>query len=306
MNLALLLARAAHAHQGLVMPWDPDDVDYVNAPPDAWMALDLHVSVILGVGLFAWGYVWLVTRGRVRHGWSDAPVETWRMASFLFAQFVLLLALNGPIHHLSDYYLFSAHMVQHLMLNLIWAPLTVLALPSWLIEAGLRVPWLKRISDALSGLRVKFVVYNGMLYFWHIPMMYDGALTYHPVHIVEHLGFMGTSVIAWFGLLCHAPSLPPPRRFAQLFYLFVMTLPMKLLGAIITIADAPIYQGYLAAPRVFGLTPLQDQGWGGLLMWLPGGLALWGSMIYVFAQWWREEKAKQAEEAQAFAREGGA
>jgi len=125
-------------------------------------------------------------------------------------------------------------------------------------------------------------------------------LAYHPVHIIEHLGFMGTSVIAWFGLLCDAPSLPKPRRLAQLVYLFAMTLPMKLLGAIITIADAPIYQAYVNAPRMFGLSPLEDQRDGGLLMWLPGGLALWGSMAYVFTRWWKEEKERQAEETRAY------
>jgi putative membrane protein len=286
----LLLVFRAWAHEGLVLPWDPDDIDYAQAGPDAWKALDLHVSVLGGIALFCWLYARAVTTWRVRYGWSDEPLEAWRAWSFGIAQVTLMLALNGPVHHLSDYYLFSAHMVQHLMLNLLWAPLTVLSLPPWLVEAALQVPSVRRLSDFFGDLRVKFLVYNGVLYFWHIPYMYDLALAVHEVHIVEHLGFMATSIIAWVGLLCGAPSLPRPSPLYQLLYLFVMTLPMKLLGAIITLADEPIYQGYLAAPRVFGLTPMQDQGWGGLLMWLPGGLALWASMIYVFARWVQTER----------------
>lgn len=292
------LVAIARAHQGIVLPWDSDEFDFATAPPDAWRVLDLHVSVVAGIVAFCWLYLRAVTTWRARYRWSEVPIETWRVVTFLTGQLVLFGSLNGPIHHLSDYYLFSAHMVQHLLLNLVWAPLTVLAIPPWLIEAALRVPSLRTFATFINRLPVKFLAYNGALYFWHIPFLYDLALAVHPVHIVEHLMFMSTSVLAWFGLLCSSPSLPRPSRIAQLIFLFVMTLPMKLLGAIITLADGVLYQGYLEAPRIWGLSPILDQGYGGLLMWLPGGMVLWASMIYVFVQWVREEKAAtKAQEA---------
>lgn len=293
--LGLLLAFVcdAQAHTGLILPWDSDELDYAQAPPDAWKVLDLHLSVFLGVALFIALYVTAVTRWRVRYQWSDTPVEGWRMAAFLIGQLLLLFGLNGPLHHLADYYLFSAHMVQHLILNLLWAPLTVLALPPWLVEAALGVPLIRRLSDLTSRLPVKFFLYNGVLYFWHIPKLYDLALANHNVHIVEHLSFMSTAIIAWVGLLCTAPSLQKPLPLLQMLYLFIMTLPMKLLGAIITLSNSLIYQGYNEAPRLWGLTPMADQVWGGLLMWLPGGLALWASMLYIFINWWNQEKASQ-------------
>ena len=300
MHMMLWWTSPAWAHQGIVLPWDPDEIDYASAPPDAWLALDLHVSVVVGILAFVLAYFYAVGPLRKKHGWSDAPVERWRAGCFMLGQLVLFGSLNGPIHHLSDYFLFSAHMVQHLLLNLVWAPLTVVALPPWLIEAALRVEALRRPLVWLSGLRVKFILYNGVLYFWHIPLMYDGALAYHPIHIVEHLSFMATAVIAWFGLLCTAPSLPRPSPLFQMVYLFVMTIPMKLLGAIITLADDVIYRGYDAAPRMWGLTPMIDQGYGGLLMWLPGGLVLWGSMIYVFARWVESERAAQRAQVEAY------
>lgn len=299
MGAFLLGVRAALAHTGVVLPWDSSEFDYAAAPPDAWMVLDLHVSVVLGIALFCYLYHRAVTVWRVRYGWSDVPVDAWRARCFYLGQVILFGSLNGPVHHLSDYYLFSGHMIQHLLLNLVWAPLTVLGLPSWLVEAALQVPTLRRVSDFFGRLPVKFLAYNGVLYFWHIPYMYDLALREHNWHVVEHLGFMSTSVIAWFGLLCSAPSLPKPHRFAQMFYLFAMTLPMKLLGAIITLADEPIYEGYLEAPRIWGITPMLDQSYGGLLMWLPGGLVLWSSMIYVFVQWVKEERGARAAEVAA-------
>lgn len=292
--LILALVRAASAHTGVVLPWDTSEFDYATAPPDAWKVLDLHVTVVVGIVLFCWLYRHATTVWRVRYGWSDRPLERWRAGCFYGGQAVLMLSLNGPIHHLSDYYLFTAHMIQHLLLNLIWAPLTVLGLPDWLVDAALRVPVLRRVSDFLGQLPVKFLAYNGALCFWHIPYMYDLAIRAHNWHIVEHLMFMTTSVIAWFGLLVTAPSVPKPHRFSQLFYLFCMTLPMKLLGAIITLSSTLIYQGYATVPRIWGITPLEDQRYGGLLMWLPGGLVLWSCMIYVFAQWLKEERAQQA------------
>ncbi len=293
--LTLALIRVALSHTGVVLPWDADDFDYATAPPDAWKVLDLHVSVLVGMAVFIGLYIRAVTTWRKRYRWSPTPVESWRAWCFGIGQLVLFVSLNGPLHHLSDFYLFSAHMVQHLLLNLVWAPLTVVAIPPWLAEAALRVRWFRRVSDSVSSLRVKFILYNGVLYFWHIPTMYDAALKYHNLHIVEHLGFMGTAIIAWVGLLCSAPSLPRPHRLAQLLYLFLMSLPMKLLGAIITLSTTVIYTGYLDAPRIAGITPIMDQGYGGLLMWLPGGLVIWASMIYVFAKWVQEEKARPPE-----------
>ncbi len=298
--VALILGVAsAWAHTGVVMPWDSSEFDYAQAPPDAWKVLDLHVSVVIGILGFCWLYYQAMNTWRVRYKWSPVKAETWRQACFYTGQFVLMCSLNGPLHHLSDYYLFTAHMVQHLLLNLVWAPLTVLGMPSWLVEAALGVSQIRKVSDFFGRLPVKFVAYNGVLFFWHIPYMYDLALRVHNWHIVEHLGFMTTSVIAWFGLVCTAPSLPRNHRFAQLLYLFCMTLPMKLLGAIITLADSPIYEGYLKAPRVWGISPMLDQEYGGLLMWLPGGLVLWSCMIYVFAQWIKEERASQAADVAA-------
>lgn len=289
--LLSFLVGSAQAHTGVILPWDPDTFDYAQAPPDAWKVLDFHVSVFLGVLLFSWLYFQAITVWRKRYGWSDQPVELWRQACFVLGQLVLLFSLDGPLHHLADFYLFAAHMVQHLLLNLVWAPLTVVALPGWLVEAALGVPWVRRLSDFFGKLPVKFLVYNGMLYFWHIPRMYDLAIADHNVHIVEHLGFMSTAIIAWMGLLVSAPSLPRVDGIYQLLYLFCMSLPMKLLGGILTLSDSLIYHGYEKAPRMWGITPLEDQGIGGLIMWLPSGLALWATMIFVFARWWQSEKS---------------
>src|SRR5206468_683864 len=97
------------------------------APPFAWTSGEIHVDVVLGVGLLAAAYARAWTRGP--RGGLREP------ALFLAALLVLLVALNGPLHDLSDYYLFSAHMVQHLLLTLVVPPLLLAGTPGWIADA---------------------------------------------------------------------------------------------------------------------------------------------------------------------------
>lgn len=156
MGLLLCWMQRAEAHTGVILPWDSDTLDYAQAPPDAWKVLDLHVSVLLGVFLFTWLYFQAITTWRVRYGWSEKPAENWRKVCFVLGQVVLLFSLDGPLHHLADYYLFSAHMVQHLLLNLVWAPLTVVALPGWLVEAALQISLLRKLLIFWGSYRSSF------------------------------------------------------------------------------------------------------------------------------------------------------
>jgi cytochrome c oxidase assembly factor CtaG len=86
-------------------------------------------------------------------------------------------------------------------------------------------------------------------------------------------------------VLSPTPSLPRLHYSGQLLYLFALGLPMSLIGALITLAESPIYQGYVNAPRLFGLTVVQDQRLGGLIMWVPGMLVFWGAMTLVWFRW---------------------
>ena len=103
------------------------------------LAWSLHPSVLLGTGLLGALYVWGIGAYRRRHGLGPAP-EPWRLACFFGGLLLLLVSLNGPIHDLSDYYLFSIHMVQHLLLTLALPPLLLAGTPGWLLRPLLRLP----------------------------------------------------------------------------------------------------------------------------------------------------------------------
>jgi putative membrane protein len=206
-------------------------------------------------------------------------------ASFFTSLLLLFLTLNGPLHDLSDYYLFSAHMIQHLILTLVVPPLMILGTPGWMLRPLLRSPSAFRLAKALTSIAACFAAFNLVLSFWHLPPMYNLALAHHPVHIVQHLMFIGASVLMWWPLTSPLPELPRAAYPAQMMYCFLMVIPMSVISIYIVMADATLYPAYATAPRILGITPMMDQQYGGLIMWIPGGIFFYAVMSVVFFRW---------------------
>ena len=129
---------------------------------------------------------------------------------------------------------------------------------------------------------------------WHVPAIYNSALESEGVHIFEHLTFIGAALIGWWpvvaadNLIAVRPS--PPLR---MLYLFLLAIPMTALAAILTFSSAPLYSFYIGVPHVFGLSVLDDQHLGGLLMWLPTHMVIFLMLGITFQKWFADEE-KQA------------
>ena len=240
----------------------------------------LHPSTVVGVAAAAALYLWRA--GRAPHG--GTPSAGQRLA-FVAALAVLLLSLNGPLHDLSDEYLFSAHMVQHLLLQLVVAPLLLLGIPGGMLRPLLRPRAVRAVAGRITRPAWAFALFNVVMAAWHLPPLYNTALAHHWVHIVQHLTFITASVIMWWPIVGSLPELPRPSYPAQLLYCFLMTIPMSIVAVYITYADRVLYPLYAIAPRVLGISPLEDQRLGGLIMWVPGGLFFGLVMSVVFFQW---------------------
>ncbi len=206
-------------------------------------------------------------------------------ASFVLSMILLFFTLNGPLHDLSDTYLFSAHMVQHLVLTLIVPPLMILGTPAWMLRPLLRNKSVYRIARSVTAFGACFAIFNIVLAFWHLPPMYNLALAQHPVHIFQHLMFITASVFMWWPLTSPLPELPRASYPVQMLYCFVMVIPMSVISIYIAMADTLLYPAYAVAPRVLGITPMLDQQYGGLIMWIPGGLFFYAIMTVVFFKW---------------------
>ena len=251
-------------------------------------------SVVAGCALAAGGYIGL-SGGRVAgRGW-------W----FLSGVALLLLALASPLDVLGDRYLFSAHMLQHMLLVLVVPPLLILGLPPGWVRLALEHPGARRLERALGRPAPAWVVGLATVALWHWPALYNAALASPPVHVLQHLSFLGSGAVFWWPVCAPLRGLRMPPLGAVL-YLLAAALASSGLGIALTVTPPGLYPAYLhpadplgIAPllrNAWGLTPEADQQLGGLLMWVPGGLVYLTAILATLGAWWREGEPDSAGE----------
>jgi putative membrane protein len=252
-------------------------------------AWSLHPSVLLGTGILGALYVYGIGPWRRARGLPPAPA--WKVACFAIACLILLVSLNGPVHDLSDYYLFSVHMLQHLLLTLLFPPLLILGLPGWLVEPLLRPAPVRRVARVLTHPVVAAGAFTLTIAVWHLSQYYDLMMRDHDVHIVTHLMFMATGTMLWWPLLSPVPDILPRLSYGLgMLYLFLVGIPMQIIAALISLSSDDLYPWYAEAARTWGLSPLDDQQLGGLLMWVPANLYMFLVIGLLFLLWARENK----------------
>jgi len=131
-----------------------------------------------------------------------------------------------------------------------------------------------------------FVTFVGVLWFWHVPAIYELAQESEAVHIFEHLSFIGAALVGWWPVIGTETSrVKKPAPPIRMLYLFLLAVPCTALAAILTYAKTPLYPFYVTAPHLYGLSALQDQHLGGLLMWLPTHMFLLLTLGITFFKW---------------------
>lgn len=224
-----------------------------------------------------------------------------RQAGYFFAGvLVLLFAQCSPLDALGDTYLFSAHMVQHLLLLLIVPPFLILGVPAWLAERWLASPRVRAAERVLRHPAIAWLLGIGTIYAWHAPALYNATLAHAAIHIAEHLCFLITGVIFWWPVCAPLPS----SRYAPLaamLYLFTAAVANSALGIMLAFAAPGLYPAYLHPVDTRGFLSLirdhwsvsaaMDQQLGGLVMWVPGGLLYLCAIIGTFLRWQNEAEA---------------
>ena len=223
------------------------------------------------------------------------------VAAFAAGWLVMTTALLSPLHELADV-LFSAHMVQHELLISIGAPLLVVGRPLipfvWAMPPSGRVvvgAWtrregFRRVWTRVSRPSVAFSLHAVALWGWHLPGPYQSTLTSELMHSLQHASFIGTALLFWWAILSARGT--EPGRGAAVAYLFLTVLQTGALGALLAFSATPWYPAYAATTRLWGLTPLEDQQLGGVIMWIPGSLAYVGAGLAIFAGWLRESERR--------------
>ena len=261
------------------------------------LGFEIFPSILVGC-LYLLGAYWLaVGPARRRFGWPEGANDGLRAASWVTAILIIFFSLNGPLHEWSDNYLFSAHMVQHLLLMLIMPPFLIWGLPPWLIRKALQLRAVYLPARFLTHPVVAFLAYNGVFIFWHFPEMYNWAMMDHTIHIIQHLSFMVVAVMMWWPIMTPVQELQriPPGP-VLMAWIFLFGIPGTIVSAMITLSNDVLYSWYAAAPRITSLSALEDQRLGGLIMWIPGMLVFWVAITAVFFRWtgyeyrsWKED-----------------
>ncbi len=217
------------------------------------------------------------------------PVPGWRIALFATGIGLLLVALVSPIHGLGEQ-LFSFHMLQHVLLGDL-APLALLG--------GLTGPILRPVLTVLHRLRflahplVALPLWAGNLYAWHLPFLYDAAVRHDSVHALEHLCFFTGGLIMWLPVL---ETLPAPEWFgtgAKLGYVVVVRVVETVLGNVFFWAGKVFYPVYEHEGRLWGLSPLHDQGIAGAVMMIEGSVVTLAALAWLFLRMASEGELRQ-------------
>jgi putative membrane protein len=231
------------------------------------------ITVCLVLLAFVYCYGWL----RVRSAFPTL-LPFWRPAGFVSGLFSLWIALGSPLAAL-DHQLLTVHMMKHLLLMTAGAPLILLGTPSLPLQRALPKYFMRNsllISNRMPPLLGCFLNNSVFCWLagaaaviaWHIPTLFNLAMSSHTWHIVEDTSFLSAGLLFWRPIVRHRSSDAKPPRWSMPLYLFLATLPCDILSAFLTFCDRVIYPSYASTARVFDLSPLQDQECAGALMWV--------------------------------------
>lgn len=259
---------------------------------------ELHLDVVLlCVGLVL-AYIALIRRyGPLLHPRGDQPVVTRRQVwCFGAGVLALWLASGSPLHTLADRYLFSAHMVQHLLQAFVIAPLLLLGIPGWMLEVVTRPRWLRGSLRTLAAPIVAGVAFNVVLLGIHWPAVMELMVRNEVFHATMHTSLVLASLLMWLPVLSSSDVVQPRMKpLARMGYLFGMTLLPTVPASFLTFGDpaSPLYPVYGEFPRMWGIPVGEDMLIAGLIMKTGGGFLLWGIIATMFFRWAADEERRE-------------
>src|SRR5918998_6284065 len=234
---------------------------------------NLAPAVLLPIAAYVAMYVWRFVRARREAGGRGAGLA--QAAAFTAGVLVILAAVVSPIDGLGEEYLFSMHMTQHVLLGDI-APLLVLLSLSRVImrPATRRLMAVEQRLGAFAHPVTFIAIWFALIYFWHIPALYEAAIESPLVHALEHASFFAAGLAVWWPLIQPVPMRRRLTGLGPFAYLAVAKLGLGVLGLYLVWSSSVAYDYYESVPRIWGLTAVEDQNVGGAIMMVEQSLVL--------------------------------
>ena len=257
---------------------------HASASQSAW-AFHAHPDVWLVVGALGAAYWWAVRGGRAT-----------RRQRVLFSLGLLALWVHSdwPVHDIAEDHLLFVHMIQHTGFQLVAAPLLLLGLPADLFR---QLFGRLRVLRFLAKPLVAGLLFNVLIVLTHWPVVVNATLESEPLHFGSHTLLFGAAVLMWLPVLNlgRAPELPQLGEAGRMLYLFLQSVLPTVPASFLTFAERPIYRFYAEAPRVFGLSAVDDQQLAGALMKVYAGSLIWAVIVVMFFRWYaRDQRAAAA------------
>ncbi|MDX2111829.1 MAG: cytochrome c oxidase assembly protein [Verrucomicrobiota bacterium] len=253
-----------------------------------WHTEPFLIGTLLLVG---WIYALCVGpyRDKLHPGSPFPTAAAWWFGAGLL---VLYLAVGSPLDALGENFLLSAHMLQHHLLQYVAPLFLVLGIPGWLADCVLR-----RSSKLLKLWRFLVHPVTGgalfTLFFvgWHFPVLYEAALTSKPIHILEHITMFAPAFLLWWAFVSKSKEAPMASFGGQIIYAAALAVTQIPLFAYLVFSTEVHYPTYEFAPRIFALTPLEDQILAGVIMKTTGMFVSLIILSIAFYRWYQTTEA---------------
>jgi cytochrome c oxidase assembly factor CtaG len=260
-------------------------------------------ALVVSVATALAGILYAVGVARMRRRWP-----AWRTAAFFLGLAALLAALASPIDGYASIS-FTVHMVQHMLLTVVAAPLLMVGAPIRPLLRGLprsvragivrplaRSSIVRALVHLLRHPLVAAGLYVGGLYAWHVPGLYDAAVADARVHVIEHAWFFVSALLFWSVVIDPEPFRATLGYAARLPYLLVLGAAQNtVLGGVLSFTTRPLYSAYAGMPDagLFGFDRVTDQRVGGAIMWVAGDFVFLAAASIAFFLWLAEEEEMQ-------------
>jgi cytochrome c oxidase assembly factor CtaG len=265
-------------------------VSVVAANPELHWTLEAGPIAALALGSLLYVRRFRAAR-REAGGRGAGPLQA---GAFALAMLVLAAALISPLDRLGEDHLFAAHMAQHILLGDIGPLLVLLALSRVIMRpATRRLHGVERRLGALASPVAFIVLWLALVYLWHIPALYVAAIDHPPLHALEHVTFFGAGILVWWPLIQPVPMRRPLRGMAPLVYIFSAKVGLAALGIYLTWSSGLAYDHYGEVPRVWGLSPVEDQNVGGAMMMVEQSVVLVIVLVVLFARMLRQSEEEE-------------